>query len=673
MKYIEFTEKTGQLSDQQRQGVITLLPKGTKCKRDLKNWRPITLLTTLYKIVSGTIAERVKEVLPHIIGEDQKGFVDGRYMGEVTRTLYDTIHDAWTHHKKGVLLSIDFEKAFDSLSHEFIEKVMDVAGFGSMLKGWVKILLKDFSSRVNHVGNLLRGIDLGRGARQGDPIASLLFVLCIEILLVAIRSNPEIEPYQYFKGLSAEKITSKTEAFADDVTLTLPYKESTLRKAVATIESFSKISGLKINNGKTQVMAIGRQASKAARLAPDLGLNWVDEITILGIKLYPNPAKMVSNFEDKVDDIKQLLNRWTFRNLTVYARIQIVKSLGLSKLTHVVQVVPNPPASTIKELQKKINQFVWEGGMQKKHVVNEGRSQQPHMKGGLAVPNVNDFWTSLKCTWIYRLAQASDTAKWKRLAMRDLQAALSKQSLNCSNMVEMSPELIAEASKKLTNKFWGPIWEKLPLLHNAYNQKNEESHFLAERLLWGTSSFQDEAEETLNPRKFEPDIVKTFKTVGDCIMEGKVKDYKVASLSEKSKGQFIDILSAITRYLIKTKRTWDDISEGAQGPRHQGWSRMLSEMKKSKDICRLVQFDKHEQGPRNENEARWSQTTDIQTMTETRWNGVYRNLAKTKCNLRIRYEEWRIAWGRQELNRDCLLYTSPSPRDRTRSRMPSSA
>ena len=83
---------------------------------------------------------------------------------------------------------------------------------------------------------------------------------------------------------------------------------------------------------------------------------------------------------------------------------------------------------------------------------------------------------------------------------------------------------------------------------------------------------------------------------------------------------------------------------------------MLSGMKKSKDICRLVQFDKHEQGPRNENEARWSQTTDIQTMTETRWNGVYRNLAKTKCNLRIRYEEWRIAWGRQELNRDKVHY-----------------
>ena len=111
-----------------------------------------------------------------------------------------------------MIMNIDFEKAFDSLSHDFIERVMEVAGFGSMLRNWVKVLLKDFSSRVNHVGNLLRKINLGRGARQGDPIASLLFVLCIEILLIAIRSNPKIEPYQYFKGLHTENITSKTEA-----------------------------------------------------------------------------------------------------------------------------------------------------------------------------------------------------------------------------------------------------------------------------------------------------------------------------------------------------------------------------------------------------------------------------------------------------------------------------
>ena len=108
MNYINFTETQGILSANQRVGVITLLPKGTKDKKALKNWRPITLLSTLYKIISGVIANRFKKALPHVIGLSQKGFVDGRYMGEVTRLLYDTIHDAYsTKGKKGLIMSID--------------------------------------------------------------------------------------------------------------------------------------------------------------------------------------------------------------------------------------------------------------------------------------------------------------------------------------------------------------------------------------------------------------------------------------------------------------------------------------------------------------------------------------------------------------------------------------
>ena len=640
MKYIDFAEEIGQLSDQQRQGVITLLPKGKKCKMDLRNWRPITLLTTLYKIISGTIAERVKKVLPHIIGEDQKGFVDGRYVGEVTRTLYDTIHDAWTHQKRGVLLSIDFEKAFDSLSHDFIIGVMDVAGFGSRLKKWVKVLLSNFSSRVNHVGNLLPSIDLGRGARQGDPIASLLFVLCIEILLIAIRSNPKVEPYRYFSGLNQDTITSKTEAFADDVTLTLPYKESSLREAVAMFQSFSKISGLTLNQGKTQVMVIGRQADTSAKLAPDLGLNWVNEITILGIKLYPDPEQMVLNFEEKVDDIKKLLNRWTFRNLTVFARIQIVKSLGLSKLTHVVQIVPNPPTQTIKDLQRKVNEFIWEGGMQKKHVINEERAQQPLDKGGLAVPNITDFWNGLKCTWIHRLATAPESAKWKRLALRDLRGAMSKPSLNCSNLVGESPQSIAEASQRISNKFWAPIWSKVPQLVDAHNKLMWEPNFLAEKLIWGTSSFLNEAGEPLNTKHFQPKVVRIFRTVADVIVEGKVKEDFVKQLhSEKEVDQFNEILVAISRYLVKIKRTWNEISVSSYGPHHYGWSRLLTGLKRSREVYRLIQLDKHIGDTRNENEVKWLKETDIQTMTDSRWNSVYKNLSLLKCNLRVKYEE----------------------------------
>ena len=68
-------------------------------------------------------------------------------------------------------MSIDFEKAFDSVSFSFMEKVIETAGFPKIMQKWVKILLKGFRSHINHAGNLLKLIELGRGARQGDEEA----------------------------------------------------------------------------------------------------------------------------------------------------------------------------------------------------------------------------------------------------------------------------------------------------------------------------------------------------------------------------------------------------------------------------------------------------------------------------------------------------------------------
>ena len=70
----------------------------------------------MYKIISGAIVERIKPALNSIIYNDQKGFVAGRYIGEVVRTTFDTIQYAKDNNKTGLLLTVDFEKAYDSIS-----------------------------------------------------------------------------------------------------------------------------------------------------------------------------------------------------------------------------------------------------------------------------------------------------------------------------------------------------------------------------------------------------------------------------------------------------------------------------------------------------------------------------------------------------------------------------
>ena len=90
----------------------TLNPKGEKDKKYLKHWRPLTLLNTYYKIISGCLAERLKKVLSRIIHSDQKGYPPNRYIGEVLRTTVDTREYTKNNNLSGIILLCDFQKAF---------------------------------------------------------------------------------------------------------------------------------------------------------------------------------------------------------------------------------------------------------------------------------------------------------------------------------------------------------------------------------------------------------------------------------------------------------------------------------------------------------------------------------------------------------------------------------
>ena len=190
---------SGMLPTSQRLGVISLLPKGDKPKDLLQNLRPVTLLNSGYKLVSGLIAYRINEVLPKLINVQQAGFVKGRYIGECIRTTADVFEYAHRNKKVGLLLLIDFQKAFDSVSFKYILKVLGFFGFTSDIIKWVKTMLENFSAL--------------RRARQGDPIAIPLFVLAIEVLCINFRNSPTIEPH------TLNRNSVLLSLFADDMSI----------------------------------------------------------------------------------------------------------------------------------------------------------------------------------------------------------------------------------------------------------------------------------------------------------------------------------------------------------------------------------------------------------------------------------------------------------------------
>ena len=123
-----------------RLGIIALIPKVDKDPRFIFNWRPLTLLETLYKLISSTLASRLKPTLDRLFGHEQKAYVPGRFISECTRNTYDVFCNAKENNLPGIILLIYFEKAFDSVSFNFILSTLDIFDFGETFKEWIKII-----------------------------------------------------------------------------------------------------------------------------------------------------------------------------------------------------------------------------------------------------------------------------------------------------------------------------------------------------------------------------------------------------------------------------------------------------------------------------------------------------------------------------------------------------
>ena len=448
---------TGEMSTSQKHGIITLLPNIGKDPLQLKNWRPISLLNLDYKLMAKCIALRIKRHLTRLIHSDQTGFIKGRYIGENINRILSIMELTEKENIPTIIACIDFEKAFDSLEWNFILKALESFNFGPSIIQWVKTLYKNPESCVLNNGWTTRAFKLERGVRQGCPLSPYLFILAAEALSCYIRSNGNIQ------GITINGTENKICQFADDTCLILKLDIESINAAFSAFEKFQKISGLKVNFDKTELFPAGTIKESNLPLYSYRNIAWSPHgVKILGIHISHNKKHMIDqNYNPILTKLENITNIWKRRNLTLYGKVAIIKAHLQSQLVYQLSVLPSPPPSFLKRVQKTLFKYLWNNKPDKikRTVIHNIRED-----GGLAMPNIELQNAAIKITWIQRLLNNPECG-WTACA----QNSFPKRDFNILKG-NMSPRDLQQNNLLPSSQFW----EEVTKLWATYSYKTME-------------------------------------------------------------------------------------------------------------------------------------------------------------------------------------------------------
>ena len=131
------------------------------------NYRPISLLSIFYKLASATITRRIKPVLSRLIGIEQKAYLSENNIGSVIINIINMIDFCNKKQKEALILLVDFQKAFDSITHNFIDSTLKIFGFGDSIRKWVRLFFNKREATILLGGHLSKKILLEQGCPRG--------------------------------------------------------------------------------------------------------------------------------------------------------------------------------------------------------------------------------------------------------------------------------------------------------------------------------------------------------------------------------------------------------------------------------------------------------------------------------------------------------------------------
>ncbi|KAJ9675647.1 hypothetical protein PVL29_024530 [Vitis rotundifolia] len=384
---------------------MVLIPKKARVE-DLGDYRPISLVGSLYKWLAKVLANRLKKVVGKVVSKAQGAFVEGRQILDAMLIANEAIDSTLKNNERGILCKLDIEKAYDTVDWAFILTVMQKMGFGEKWIRWIRWCISTASFSILINGTPTGFFQSSRGLRQGDPLSPYLFVIAMEVFSVFLKRAVEggFLSGCRVKGRREEGVLISHLLFVDDTLVFCNPSQDHLTYLSWLLMWFEAVSGLRINLEKSELIPVGR-VENMDDLAWDFGYR-VGSLptTYLGMPLGA-PFKSITVWDGVEERFRRRLFLWKRQYLSKGGRATLIRSM-LSNLPIYLMSLLCLPSSVRRRLEKIQRDFLWGGGNleRKPHLVRWELVCLSKKKRGLGVKCLSSFNKALLAKWNWRFA-----------------------------------------------------------------------------------------------------------------------------------------------------------------------------------------------------------------------------------------------------------------------------
>ncbi|GKB12027.1 RNA-directed DNA polymerase, eukaryota [Tanacetum coccineum] len=452
---------------------ITLIPKSQEAKM-VKDFRPISLIGSMYKIITKVLANRLSLVISELVSDVQSAFVSNRHILDGPFILNELL--SWCKHKKSkaLIFKIDFEKAFDSVRWDYLDVVLANFGFGLKWRSWIQGCLNSAMGSILVNGSPTSEFKFSKGLKQGDPLSPFLFILIMESLHLSFNNVVNAGLYN---GIQIDESLNLSHLFyADDVIFVGKWNSSNLSTIVNVLKWFYLASGLKINLNKSKLMGIGISHDVVASAAKSIGCSILHTpFNYLGVKVGGIMSRL-SSWDDVIAKLSARLSKWKLKSLSIGGRLTLIKSVLSSLPLYYMSSfkVPKGVLSKMESIRRNFFNGV-ENAEKKMSLIGWNKILASKKNGGLGVSSFFAYNRALLFKWIWRFL-ANGASLWSRFisAIYGIRGALDNSSsysrrspwLDIVNEVRKLAskgiDLLSLVKKKVGNgeatSFWNDVW-----------------------------------------------------------------------------------------------------------------------------------------------------------------------------------------------------------------------